>query len=140
MSYQVECDECGQSCDIRGYAGHLRMAHGINGSEMRDLVEKKKRYIAPSDSPAGGQQSEASTDGGVDHAAQVQQDAGTHQQNAEHDTLSACTMCGRNGDVQRADDVARLFQQRGHSVPAELHEYDFYCADCQYAFDGGETL
>lgn len=129
MSYTVTCDKCGENVDIRGYSGHLRMAHGVTGDEMRDLVEMKKAYVTESD---GGKPQKQETTG-YSHAAQVSADAQSDESD-EH----ACTMCGRSDSVRDSEEVAKLFSQRGYKVPEELTRYTHYCADCEYAF-GGEN-
>lgn len=131
MSYKVKCDECQEEVDIRGYSGHLRMKHAITGQQMRELVEKKKAYVPPSRETGTPTQE---TDG-YSHASQVSAAAKAR----ESDRLGAvCTMCGRSDDVHDASNVADLFSQRGYRVPDELHEYDHFCMDCEYAF-GGEN-
>lgn len=136
MSYDVKCDECEAEVDIRGYAGHLRMSHGIHGEEMRDMVEMKKAYTPPSRQTKTREtkpESEPSphSEGEISHANQVRSDG-------DGGAVSVCTMCGRSAEVRSADQVATLLEQQGADVPQALLNHEYYCSGCQYAF-GGES-
>lgn len=130
MTHRIECSECGDEMDIRGYGGHLRMAHGITGEEMqRELNIKKSQNTHTT-----GNSQTVTADGGVTHAHQLTSNGSENP--TEQDGSVTCTMCGRSSDVMPSEQVRKLLTARGHNSPQELSKYSHYCSECGYAFDG----